>query len=256
MSSAYPKIKEPAPLQQILRRKDLWRGRSGPVIHSAGMATGYSELDENLLHKGWPVRGLIEFQQSTFAHGEWYLLLPSLRNLLQEPGYVALINPPFIPYAPALVQQGIAPERLMVIQPSQKNDWLVSVREVLSANCCAALLSWEPEQRLLYPELRKLQLASSQNDTLSFLLRKKSTTKNKAYSASPAVLRLVLQNTDRGLQVSIDKQRGSYRQAQVFLTWSSFLYQPQTPLSQSVITTQAAGSDGRPNNILSFDRSA
>lgn len=249
MSLAPPKIKAPAPLQQILHRKDLWRGINGPSMRCESITTGYSELDKNLLHKGWPARGLIEFQQQSFGHGEWHLLLPSLRNLLQEAGYIALINPPFIPYAPALVQQGIDPQRLLVVQPAQKADWLVGVREVLSANCCIALLSWESEQRLLYPELRKLQLASNQNDTLSFLLRKNPSAKNKAYSASPAVLRLLLQSSDQGLKVFIDKQRGSYRRAQVLLPWLSYLSQGVSAEQQhSVVNLQDKGR----NNVISF----
>jgi|MEHZ01.3.fsa_nt_MEHZ010937863.1_6 hypothetical protein len=263
MLLAYPKLKNSAPLQQIMRRPDLWKGRNGPVVRSSSVSTGYKRLDERLLHKGWPLKGLIEFQQQAFGNGEWHLLLPALRALLQEePGYLALIKPPAIPYSPALAQQGIDLTRVLVIDPPQKKDWLVSVREVLAANCCVALFCWEPEQRLLYPELRKMQLAVSQSSTLCFLLRSASgssyrtrsnptpnQTRARAYSASPAVLRLALQNQETGLEVQIDKQRGSYQRGKVLLPWSSYV------LQQS-FTDSKASLEERANNILLFNRSA
>ncbi len=265
MLSAYPKLKKSAPLQKIMRRPDIWKGRNGPVVRNSSVSTGYKKLDEQLLHKGWPLKGLIEFQQQVFGNGEWHLLLPSLRALLQqEPGCLALINPPAIPYAPALTQQGIDLTRVLVIDPQQKKDWLVSVREVLAANCCVALLCWEPQQRLLYPELRKIQLAVSQSGTLCFLLRStpkltlkqnfrapssqtSNQAKGRAYSASPAVLRLVLQNHEAGLEVHIDKQRGSYQRGKVLLPWPAYLQH---------FGDNKSTSEERANNIFLCNRSA
>jgi protein ImuA len=242
MSISYSPLKKTEPLQQILQRPDLWKGRNGPVSCSLGISTGYPELDKKLLRKGWPQNGLIEFQQQFFGHGEWHLLLPSMVSLLAEPGYIALISPPAVPYAPALIQRGIAPERVLVIEPLKKQDWLASVLEVLAANCCVTLCCWEPRQRLLHAELRKLQLASSQSGSLCFLLREKS---NRAYSASPAVLKLKLQNSPAGLQVRIDKQRGSYEGGEVLLAWPSQLSSHQDFGFRKPETD-------RPDNILQF----
>lgn len=251
MSSVYSSLDHSASLQQLLRRSDLWKGRSGPVVRAEAVPTGYPELDKVLLHGGWPVKGLIEFQQQNFGHGEWHLLLPSLRYLLQQAGCLVLINPPAVPYAPALAQQGIAVDRLLVIDPLQKKDWLVSVREVLAANCCVAVFCWEPKQRLLYPELRKLQLSVSQSGTLCFLLRSRAQkSAGKAYSNSPAVLRLQLQSREKGLQVQIEKQRGSYCRASLLLPWPVHLI-------PEVLANRTASSKARKNNnIIAFDRSA
>lgn len=223
MSISYSSLKKTESLQQILQRSDLWKGRSEPALRSTGISTGYTELDKKLLHKGWPQSGMIELQQELFGHGEWHLLLPSMKLLLAEPGYIFLINPPATPYAPALLQQGIDPRRVVTIAASTKQDWLAAILEILAAHCCIAVCCWEPSKTLFHAELRKLQLAASHCSSLCFLLRKIPAAKARSYSVSSAVLKIKLQSYPQGLRLSINKQRGSYQQGEVLLPWPDYL---------------------------------
>lgn len=247
MSISYSSSEKREPLQQVLQRPDLWKGRGGPVRCSSGLSTGHPDLDKKLLYKGWPQRGLVELQQNSFGHAEWHLLLPSMKALLAEPGYIFLINPPAIPYAPALVQQGIDPKRLLVVETDKKRDCLASVLEILAANCSIAVCFWEPKEKLFYAELRKLQLAASHSSSLCFLMRNTASEKTKNYSSSPAVLKLRLQNYPQGLRLSIYKQRGSYRQGEILLPWPNYLI-------SSPFLKPEYGQDEKEqgNNILCF----
>lgn len=251
MPVSYSSTEKREPLQQVLQRPDLWKGRNGPAQSSSGLSTGYTDLDKKLLYKGWPQRGLVELQQNSFGHAEWHLLLPSMKALLAEPGYIFLINPPAIPYAPALMQQGIDPKRLLVVETGKKRDCMASVLEILAANCSIALCFWEPREKLFYAELRKLQLAASQSSSLCFLMREAPSNKARNYSSSPAVLKLRLQNYPQGLRLSINKQRGSYRQGEVLLPWPNYL--TSSPFLKAA-TDQNEMDQG--SNILRFKGSS
>ena len=110
-------------LEQLLQsRRDLWRGRAPAPGAPAGLPSGYAALDEALGGRGWPrgaVTEIIGRDRSCVAAVP--LLLPALAGLDPEAGWVALVDPPFIPYAPALAGHGGA--RFHVAGRLELNHW-------------------------------------------------------------------------------------------------------------------------------------
>lgn len=209
--SQSPLLADSLDLQTILRREDVWRGPRLVAVAGKGVSSGRAELDKKLLGGGWPLRSLIEIEDNAKGFPVWSLFLPAVRQLLLQPGYVFLLAPPAIPYAPALVQQGCDPARLMVVEVEDKSDWLAAALEILRSDCGLLLMAWEPGRRLLYPELRKLQLAASHSSSMLVLMR----SSQMARGGSPAALRLALHSDAQGTLVQIRKQRGSYQLGRV-----------------------------------------
>src|SRR5690606_37152697 len=119
--------------------------------------------------------------------------------------WVMLIDPPWIPYAPALQQQGLALSRLMVIHTgisrpvaqhiAQKasrrafhgGSW--ALEEALGAGACAGIVAWMEAVGVI--GLRRLQLAASRTSTWVVLIRSGRFRRER----SPAALRLELTGT-------------------------------------------------------------
>lgn len=189
-------------LEQLLCRRDIWRGQSQtlaapPITRD----TGYTGLNANLLGGGWPSGNLVEVCQQGFVQSEWLLLTPTLLNTR---GFVVLLNPPCVPFAQALIKAGIDLERLLVVESSNKADFLFSFIELTRADACEAVLAWQPKQSLSYTELRKCQLAAMGGEGLYVLFRPAAV----AEQSSPAGLRLAITQQAQDLQVRIFKQKG------------------------------------------------
>ena len=192
-------------LQRLLQRPDLWRprdGRSRNNSSNSNAATGFRELDRALYGGGWPRAALTELLSEQSGIGELRLLAPLLATLAAQNLWQLWINPPFIPYAPALLQQGIDPAHLLIVRADARQQ-LWSCEQALRSAACGAVLYW-PTTALRYAELRKLQVAASAQQCVGFLLR---STRNAAQT-SPAALRLQLSTEDNQLLIQITKQRG------------------------------------------------
>jgi cell division inhibitor SulA/protein ImuA len=137
--------------------------------------------------------------------GELALLLPTLARLTQEDRWLVFVAPPHIPYAPALVQHGIALPRVLVVKPRKPADTLWALEQALRAGCCGAVLGWQP--RVEFTALRRLQLAAEVGDAMAVLYRPEAT----ASQSSPAALRLQLVPVNRDLEVRVLKQRGGLK---------------------------------------------
>ena len=207
-------------LQKVLARKDVWAGNAASSRHRAVCSSQYPDLDKLLLGGGWPLGALTELHQQGWAVSGWHLLLPVLKQALAaQAGYVFLLNPPALPYAPGLQREGIVPNRVLALEVSAAGDWVAAWQELLASGCCLALFAWEPQRTLRQSDLRKLQLAASQSQSLCFLLRDSS----RSISSSPAVLRVSLLPDADSLQVRIDRQRGTYQRGQVSIPWPPYL---------------------------------
>ncbi len=205
-----PNPSKPISLEQLLRRGDVWRGQSQGFAPQAALETGHAELNACLLHKGWPLASLVEICQpgaGTLSQGEWLMLSPALRQL--KNGYMVLLNPPALPFAPGLIQAGIDLDRLLIVAVEKKADFLASFTELVRADICTALMAWQPKHNLSYTELRKCQLACSDGKGLYLLFRPLSVQQQ----SSPAALRLRTQLHLRSLEIQIFKQKGSLNQA-------------------------------------------
>ena len=72
-----------------------------------GRSTGFPQLDDILPGRGWPQSGLIEIITPCWGMGELQLLIPLMRSVIERGKWILGIAPPYLLYAPALVQAGI-----------------------------------------------------------------------------------------------------------------------------------------------------
>jgi len=196
-------------LDKLLENPRVWRGHS-QARQSAGIATGYPELDRHLPGGGWPPDALTEILTAQYGIGELRLLMPALARLsneaplagIAEPGWLAWVAPPFQPYPPALLQCGIDLSRMLVVRPRDAGEILWSAEQALSSGTCAAVLFW-PET-LDDQASRRLQLAAEKGRSWAVAFRPLAAKRQ----ASAAALRLELHANGEGTRVHILKSRG------------------------------------------------
>jgi len=186
-------------LEQLSRLCHDGEWRRG--LHEAA-PSGFAELDASLPGGGWPVGAISELLLETMGIGELGLLLPALFRLAQAGRYIAWIAPPYLPYAPALAQAGIALKRVLVVQTRGVQESLWATEQTLRCPAFGAVLSWP--SGIVDKNVRRLQLAAEAGGTLGILYRPAEA----AREHSPAALRLRLAPTSAGLAVDIHKCRG------------------------------------------------
>ena len=185
------------------RLPGVWRAGEVDQAAPAGIASGHARLDMELPGGGWPRAGLTEVLHDGAGLGEVSLLLPALKAVAQEGRAVAWINPPHLPYAPALALAGVPLEACLVVRPATAEDALWSADQALRSGACGAALFWLPG-KTDYAWLRRLQVAAEAGRTLAVLFRPTSA----AVNATPAHLRVVVARREGLLQVSLPKRRG------------------------------------------------
>jgi protein ImuA len=188
----------------------VWRAHQLGRHAARGVPSQFAALDAELPGGGWPVGSLTELLIERHGIGELRLVLPALAQLAQDGREVLWVAPPFIPYAPALQQHGLALDRLLVVNAPQRADRLWAIEQVLKSASVGALIAWLPEDDgalVTADRLRRLQLAAQGTRSLAFIVRPQAARN----AASPAPLRLQLAPAGAGeerLQVDILKQRG------------------------------------------------
>ena len=170
-------------LQQLLASQTLWHAGRGSARGVEGEPTGHAGLDALLPQGGWPRRALTELLLPADGVGELQLLLPTLARLSQAGETVAVIAPPYLPYAPAWQAAGVALEQLQLIDAAPR-DALWAFEQCLRSGACAAVLGWPDtgDARLM----RRLQVAADSGDCHAFALRDR----RHAANPSPAALRI------------------------------------------------------------------
>jgi hypothetical protein len=187
-------------LDQILRRRpDLWRGNSTPAAAPAGEPTGFAALDALLPWGGWPPGALTELLCPQ-AGGAFSLVLPVLVRLSREPRWLLMVEPPFLPYAPALAAAGVDLRRMLLAEAADACAW--TAEQGLRSGACSAVLLWGG--RWQAAGLRRLQLAAENGGAVAVLFRGPEA----AGDHSPAALRLQVQPSPGGLAITVLKQRG------------------------------------------------
>lgn len=228
-------------LQQLLQRPDVWRPRERRLATSdaRGYATGFSALDRELHSGGWPRGALTELLLPQPGIGELQLLLPLLADLSRRQLLQVWINPPFIPYAPALAQHGIAPDSLLIVR-SEPQHLLWACEQALRSAATGAVLYW-PARQIRYAELRKLQVAAATQNTVGFLLREA----DAASHTSPAALRLHLSAATPAdhshLSIQVLKQRGSTSGQTILLPRERTLAMPMSSPAQALTSRRQRG---------------
>jgi cell division inhibitor SulA/protein ImuA len=197
------RLKETA---ELLQHPALWK--AGALQQQAkGTSTGFKVLDRHLPGNGWPVAGLCELMLPTAGIGELKLLLPALKALSRQARWIAWVNPPFIPYAPALKAAGVDIDKILLIHPKNHKDALWSLERATRSGTCSAALAWLDEAQLKTKDTQRLQLAARQGGTLGCLFRpEKALTEN-----SMAELRIwVRRGNGEALNVNLCKRRGGW----------------------------------------------
>jgi hypothetical protein len=190
-------------LQSLLQNPAIWRGDEQARIALPSIPTGFPELDGELPGGGWP-RGVVsELLTERRGIGELSLLMPALAQLSRQDGWLMLIAPPWIPYAPALAAHGIRLSRVIVVNTTSDKDTLWAAEQSLRAGNCPAVLAWPTSVN--EHVLRRLQLAAEEGGSFGVVFGEAV----RAAQPSPAPLRLRLGVHQDRLSVKILKRRGS-----------------------------------------------
>ena len=207
-------------LEQVIQRRDTWRGQhsrfqqglfpANSEQHGQTLASGYSSLDAQLHQGGWPLGSTIELLSDGSGLGSVGLFLPAMESLSSEGRWQAFIAPPFTPYAPLLAARGIDTQQILLVHPQNREDLLWATEQALRSGTCSAVFSWLGAGKYSYGELRKLQLAAADGDSLAVLFRNQQAASQHA----PASLRLLI---SAYRQVHILKQRGGNQHIDVDL---------------------------------------
>ncbi len=198
-------------IDRLLRNNpSLWRGcdMAGQSVH--GRSTGFSQLDAILPGRGWPDKGLMEIITPYWGMGELQLLIPLMRSVVEQGKWILWISPPYLLYAPALVQAGIATEQVLVVKlDTSCKDALWSMEKALQTENCGLVLAWQ--NWLPTKVLRRLQLAADTGDTLGVLFRHRDS------EHSPSSIRLKIKDSyakNAGFnesEVTVIKAQGNFR---------------------------------------------
>lgn len=187
-------------------RHRMWRADELGMADSQVVGTGFDALDAQLPGGGWPVGAMTELLQTTPDSYSWQLMLPALAKAVQNgPGTVALVGAPHEPFGPSLSARGLPIESLLWIRGETAPARLWASEQALRCADVAAVVAWLPQGRV--SELRRLQLAAAQHESLLFVFRPVTA----AEFTSPARLRLQLlpsENDRHQIDVQILKRRG------------------------------------------------
>jgi cell division inhibitor SulA/protein ImuA len=177
----------------------VWRG----AIHhrQPSLPTGHAAWNRLLPGGGWPLASLSEVLSAQPGLGI-ELMLPALRAQTQAGHTVALVAPPFVPYAPGLQGAGLALQQLLWLRCGQDQDALWAAEQLARSGVLSFIAVWSAQAD--ETALRRLQLAAADMHGVLVLLRPA----RAETQASPAALRLVAQTRSGALELRLLKARG------------------------------------------------
>lgn len=187
-------------IDSLLDARRIWRGQPHARPPSQ-QPTGWVALDDALPNGGWPESALSELLLPLDGVGELRLLWPTLARLshAHDAGMIALIAPPYLPFATAWANAGVRMRQVQVIHADTR-DVLWATEQCLRSAACAAVLCWP--QQADDRALRRLHLAAETGQCLGFAMRPASAAANP----SPAALRIAIDA--RPAQLRVLKCRG------------------------------------------------
>ena len=137
------------------------------------------------------------------------MLLPALSKVTREDQWAAFINPPHVPYAPALSNAGIRLDRLLIIDSKDDLNTLWAAEQVLRAGLFASVVVWV--ERSTAQKQRRLQLAAETGKTWATVYRPLRDAKEH----SPVSVRLRADIVHTQLTLTLIKVRGGHEQTVV-----------------------------------------
>lgn len=216
----------PPSLRHLVTRRDTWLGcGSLSAANSDGhlqphLPSGFAALDAQLRDGGWPLGSTLEVLSETGGLGAMGLFLPAMETMRPQQRWLVFIAPPHTPYAPLLEARGIDVRQVLLVHPRSREELLWSTEQALRSNTCGAVFSWLGDRAWRYAELRRLQLAAADGDSLAVLFRHRQA----AHEHAPAALRLEMRAYR---EVRILKQRGGRQGVDIYLPPEDD--QPQQP---------------------------
>lgn len=206
-----------ASIEQLVQLPGVWRGGELEHAKQPAVPTGYAALDAELPGGGWPSGTLSEVLHEGVGIGEVTFLAGALARACESNRLVAWVNPPHLPYAPALAQAGLALDRCLVVRPANREDALWAAEQALKSGVCGAVMLWLEEGATRrhdeYAWLRRLQMSAESGRSMAIFFR--STAAERL--STPAHLRVVLSREDGVLKARIPKRRGPSLQRPVAL---------------------------------------
>lgn len=193
-------------LEDLLRsRAGIWRGLHSDHAAWPVVGSGFPELDAVLPGGGWPLGTLAEIAIPAVGCGELRLLLPAMADLSRAGRHIVWIAPPYQPYAPGLLQAGLALPQLLAVNVDTADDLPWSAEKLLRSGGCGMVLLWP--HRLDNRQIRRLQLAAETGSALAILF----VLPGQSYPG--AALRIGVCPSATGLTLNIIKARGSLRRS-------------------------------------------
>lgn len=196
-----------ATVAQLVQLPGVWRGGELEHVAHAIVPTGFARLDAELPGGGWPMGTLSEVLHEGMGIGEVGFLAGALARAAGAERLVAWIDPPHLPYAPAIAQSGLPLDRCMVVRPANREDALWAAEQSLKSGACGAVMLWNAAQRAHseeYAWMRRLQLAAQAGNSMAVLFRSTAAERH----STPAHLRVVLTREEGALKIRIPKRRG------------------------------------------------
>ena len=193
-----------ATVAELVQFPGVWRGGELEHVVHPVVPTGHARLDAELPGGGWPLGTLSEVLHDGAGIGEVRLLAGALARAAEGARLIAWVNPPHLPYAPALAQAGIALSSCLVVRPADREDALWASEQALKSGACGAVMLWMERFAEEYAWLRRLQMASEAGRSMAVLFRSSAAEKH----STPSHLRVVVAREAGVLKVRIPKRRG------------------------------------------------
>ena len=216
-------------LQDVLQHPSVWRASDTLQQESCAQqtqrhtTTGFPQLDKELPHQGWPQNELSEWLSPQWGMGELQLLSPALAQLSQQPRWIVWVSPPWQPYGPALIQQGVNINNVLLIYAKTNSEKLWAMETCLQSGACSMVLGWP--NNVLPQQIKRLHLAAKKGNSWCLLMRHS----DYAQHASPAPLRIMARMAGAHVELRLIKRRGS---------WTSHWIQFPNLLTASLTSTK------------------
>lgn len=192
-------------LNTLMQDARVWQGHQHQPTSQPAEPTGYQILENQLGGIGWPRGALSECLLDNSGIGELHLLLPLMQRLSHNGKTVFWLNPPHMPYAPALAREGVNLDQVVMIHTDEAGDFLWTLENCLRSPVTGLVMAWPG--KLAARDIRRLQLAAEAGSNVCVLFRER----RYAEQNSPAALRLELESGDnQELKINIVKRRGSW----------------------------------------------
>lgn len=171
------------------------------VVAAPGAATGYTELDVLLPDGGWPAGALTEICVERPGIGELQLLMPAAALLTRNAQWLAMVNPPYAPHAPALAALGVHLQQVLVLHPQSVDEQVLAAVRLLDSGRCGIVLMWLDQVQA--GMVHRLQRAAERSGALVVIYRPR-----RAPPFSGVALRLRVSKTEGRTVIHLQQRQG------------------------------------------------